>query len=47
MIADTNKFNPFIDMLNSISWDGVPRIKNLLTDYLGVEKNDYSIHCIG
>ena len=46
MIADTNKFNPFIDMLNSISWDGVPRIKNLLTDYLGVEKNDYSIHCM-
>lgn len=38
MVADTNKFNPFIDMLNSISWDGTPRIANLLTDYLGVEK---------
>lgn len=44
MVADTNKFNPFIDMLNSISWDGTPRIANLLTDYLGVEKNDYSAH---
>lgn len=46
MVADANKFNPFIDMLNSVSWDGTPRIENLLTDYLGVEKNDYSIHCM-
>lgn len=46
MVADANKFNPFIDMLNSTSWDGVPRIENLLTDYLGVVKNDYSSHCM-
>ena len=36
MIADTNKFNPFIDMLNSVKWDGKPRIATLLPDYLGV-----------
>lgn len=46
MIADTNKFNPFVDMLNSTKWDGKPRIENLLTDYLGVEKSDYSIECM-
>ncbi len=25
IMADTNKFNPFVDMLNSVSWDGLPR----------------------
>lgn len=46
MIADTNKFNPFIDMLNAETWDGVPRIENLLTDYLGVKKTNYSKECM-
>ena len=46
MAADVNKFNPFIDMLNSTVWDGVPRIENLLTDYLGVAKSEYSAHCM-
>lgn len=46
MIADMNKFNPFIDMLNSVTWDGVPRIENLLTDYLGVTKSEYTIQCM-
>lgn len=46
MIADTNKFNPFIDMLNSVQWDGKQRIDNLLTDYLGVVKSDYSRECM-
>lgn len=46
IVADANKFNPFIDMLNGTTWDGVPRIENLLTDYLGIVKNDYSIHCM-
>lgn len=46
MMADTNKFNPFVDMLNSEPWDGKPRIENLLTDYLGVKKSDYSNECI-
>ena len=39
MTADTNKFNPFVDMLNETVWDGVPRIENLLTDYLGIAKS--------
>ena len=26
--------------------DGVPRIENLLTDYLGVAKSEYSAHCM-
>lgn len=46
IIADVHKFNPFIDMLNSVTWDGAPRIENLLTDYLGVKKTHYSIECM-
>ena len=46
IMADTNKFNPFVDMLNSVSWDGMPRIEHLLTDYLGVAKSEYSAHCM-
>jgi predicted P-loop ATPase len=46
MMADTNKFNPFIDMLNSVKWDGIPRVDSLLTDYLGVKKNEYSSECL-
>lgn len=46
MIADTNKFNPFIDMLNGIAWDGISRIGDLLPDYLGVVKNEYSKECL-
>lgn len=46
MIADTNKFNPFIDMLNSVEWDGTTRICNLLPDYLGAKKNDYTTECM-
>lgn len=46
MIADTNKFNPFIDMLNSVRWDGGNRLENLLTDYMGAVKCDYTTECI-
>lgn len=46
IVADANKFNPFIDMLNDTVWDGVPRIETLLTDYLGIARNDYSANCM-
>lgn len=46
IMADTNKFNPFVDMLNSVSWDGMPRIEHLLTDYLGVKRSDYTGECM-
>lgn len=46
IVSDIHKFNPFIDMLNNITWDGIPRIENLLTDYLGVEKTRYTTECM-
>ena len=46
MIADTNKFNPFVDMINNTKWDGVPRIRSLLHDYMGAVKNEYTEECM-
>jgi len=46
MTADVNKFNPFIDMLNSVQWDNVNRLENLLPDYMGAIKCDYTTECI-
>jgi len=42
IVTGENKFNPIIDYLEQLKWDGQPRIANLLSDYLGVEKNEYS-----
>ena len=41
-----NKFNPVTDFLESLVWDGKPHIENLLPDYLGVDKNEYSIEAM-
>ena len=42
IVIHENKFNPVVDWLEQIQWDGKKRIGNLLPDYLGVEKNEYS-----
>jgi predicted P-loop ATPase len=46
IVTNQNKFNPITDFLNSLKWDGQKHIENLLPDYLGVEKNEYSIECM-
>ncbi len=46
VIADANKFNPFIDMLNSVQWDGKPRLHKLLPDYMGTKECDYTTECM-
>lgn len=46
VVADRNKYNPFIEMLNSIKYDGKNYIEDLLPDYLGVKKNNYSTECL-
>lgn len=43
IVSTQNSFNPVTEFLESLAWDGKPHIENLLPDYLGVEKNDYSI----
>lgn len=43
LAANHNSYHPVIEFLESLTWDGVPRIENLLNKYLGVVKNEYSI----
>lgn len=35
-------FHPILEYLNSLTWDGVSRIDNLLVDYFGAKDNSYS-----
>jgi putative DNA primase/helicase len=37
-----NRFHPIEDYLNSLEWDGKPRLESLLTRYLGVVDNAYT-----
>ena len=46
IVVNRNPFHPVIEYLESIKWDGKKHIENLLPDYLGVEKNEYSIECM-
>lgn len=36
-IADENSFNPLIDYLDGLTWDGEPRVDDWLITYLGAE----------
>ena len=40
--ARLNKFHPVRDYLDSLTWDGVPRIDNWLTIYAGVKDTEYT-----
>lgn len=42
IVTSENQFNPVVDYLEQLKWDGKERIKYLLSDYLGVEQNEYS-----
>ena len=42
MCAEQNGFNEVLDYLNSLTWDGVPRLDMLFIDYLGAEDNIYT-----
>jgi len=41
-VARRNPFHPIRDYLQSLRWDGTPRIHNWLQEYLGVEDSTYS-----
>lgn len=38
-VCNENKYNPVVDYLNSLEWDGVERIHSMFTDWLGAENN--------
>jgi predicted P-loop ATPase len=37
-----NSFHPIRDYLNSLTWDGVKRLEDLIIDYLGAEDSPYT-----
>ncbi|MGG3383066.1 VapE domain-containing protein [Heyndrickxia faecalis] len=41
LTAAKNRFNPVVDYLNSLKWDGVRRLDTLFIDYLGAEDTPY------
>ena len=43
---ENHSFHPIKDYLNSLSWDGKPRLENVLIDYYGVEDSLYTREAI-
>lgn len=37
-VARKNQFNPFLNLIRSVRWDGTKRIANLFSDYLGAPR---------
>lgn len=41
LVADKRSFNPLVEWLQRLTWDGVPRIDSLFIDYFGAPDNAY------
>jgi len=41
-VASENKFDSAIEWINRLEWDGVPRINNFMTDYMGAIETYYA-----
>lgn len=42
--AVENKYHPVRDWLDTLAWDGVPRLQNWLSDFAGVAESEYARH---
>ena len=42
VVGEQNSFNEIAEYLNTLTWDGTPRLDTLLIDYLGAEDNAYT-----
>ena len=40
IVANNNRYHPVREILKTLEWDGVPRVENALTHFLGVEKTE-------
>lgn len=40
IVANNNRYHPVREILKTLKWDGVPRVENALTHFLGVEKTE-------
>lgn len=41
IVANENCYHPIQDVLNSLEWDGIPRIRSCLHHFLGADESDY------
>ncbi len=41
VVLEQNKYHPIRDYLNSLTWDGTPRLETLLMDWLGADDTEY------
>ena len=41
IVANENCYHPIQDVLNSLTWDGIPRICSCLHHFLGADESDY------
>jgi predicted P-loop ATPase len=46
IVATENQYHPVRDYLNSLTWDGNPRIRYALNHFLGAEISDYHEECL-
>ena len=42
IVANENSFHPILEYLESLKWDGIPRIQYMLTHFFGAEDIDYT-----
>ena len=42
IVANRNRFHPVRDFLNSLEWDGRPRVRYALRHFLGADDSDYT-----
>ncbi|MCR5128514.1 MAG: virulence-associated E family protein [Lachnospiraceae bacterium] len=40
VVANENRYHPIRDVLNSLVWDGVPRVENMLTHFFGADRSE-------
>lgn len=45
LVLKQNKYHPVKEYLESLKWDGVNRIDNFLSEFLGADNNDYTKAC--
>lgn len=42
LVANENRYHPVRDYLESVVWDGVPRVETLFIEFMGAEDNAYT-----
>lgn len=46
LVANKHAYHPIRDYLNSLKWDGVPRVRYALHHFLGAEVSDFNEECL-